>query len=214
MTRGTWLVAIGLVAAVLIGSAAVYGSLPGRVPTHWNIRGQADGFGPRSFAAFFLPAVMVGLLGLFSVLPWLSPAQFKMEEFRSTYGFIVNVALAMIGYIHAVALAAAMGYRIDVTKTIVAGALLGLGLMGNVLGKVRRNFYVGVRVPWTLASERVWNETHRLAAWLTCGGGLLGAAVAILGYPIAALAMLVPILGFPVVFSLWRYKQLERRGEI
>lgn len=214
MTRGSWLFAIGLVAVVLVGSAVVYPWLPDRVPTHWNLHGQVDGYGPRWLAAFLLPVVMAALLALFAVLPWLSPAQFKMEGFRATYGFIVGVVLAMQGFIHVVTLLAALGSKLDVTRSLTAGVLLGLALMGNVLGKVRRNFFVGVRVPWTLASERVWNETHRLAAWVTTSVGLVGAVTAALGYPIVALGLLVLIVVAPTVFSLVRYKQLERRGEI
>lgn len=214
MTRNSWLIAIGLIAMVWIGTAVVYGALPDRVPTHWNLHGQVDARGPKARAAFLMPTVMVGLLAFFSALPWLSPAQFKMEGFRSTYGFIVIVTLALQGFIHAVTLLAALGYKFDVTRSLVAGLLLGLGLMGNVMGKVRRNFFVGFRVPWTLASERVWNETHRLAAWLTFGLGLLGSAVALAGYPLLALSSLVLIVVIPTIFSLVRFKQLERRGEI
>ena len=214
MTRPAWYVAIGLVVAVIVGSGLVYGQLPDRVPTHWNLRGEADGYGSRALAAVALPAVLVGMLGLFAVLPHLSPAQFSLASFRATYGVIANIILVMLAFIQVMALMGALGYRFNMTRVLVAGTLLGLGLMGNFLGKVRRNFFVGVRVPWTLASERVWNETHRLAAWVTCGGGLLGSAVALAGYPLVGLGFVLPIALVPVVFSLVRYKQLEARSEL
>ena len=214
MTRGTWLVAVGLVGAVIVGSALVYGKLPDRVPTHWNIRGQVDGHGPRAVAAAAIPVTLIGLLGLFAVLPRISPTQFTMDNFRATYGRIVVIALAMLAFVQAMALLAALGYRFDMTRVLVAGMLLGLAMLGNLLGKVRRNFFVGVRVPWTLASERVWNETHRLAAWVIGGGGLLGAAVALAGYPLIGLGLLAPMIAVPIGFSLYRYKQLEARGEV
>ena len=65
-------------------------------------------------------------------------------------------------------------HPIDLGRTLFAGLFLALALIGNVLGKVRRNFYIGVRVPWTLASDRVWNDTHRVAAWTMVGGSLVG----------------------------------------
>ena len=213
MTRPAWFVAIGLVAVVALGSALAYGQLPDRVPTHWNIRGEVDGHGPRALAAFAVPAVLVGMLGLFAALPRLSPAQFALDDFRSTYGVIANITLAIFAFIQAMTLLGALGYRFDMARWVVAGVLLGLGLMGNFLGRVRRNFFIGVRVPWTLASERVWNETHRLAAWITCAGGLLGSAVALAGYPLVGLGLFLPLVAVPIVFSLVRYKQLEARGE-
>lgn len=214
MTRRGLIAALALIGVTWIGSAAVFGRLPERVPTHWNIHGDADGFGPRAMGAFLLPATLVGLLGLFAALPWLSPGSFKMDDFRSTYGKIVVIALAMLAAIHALTLAAALGYRVDMPRFMTATILLGLGVMGNSFGRVRRNFFVGIRVPWTLASERVWNETHRLAAWVTCAGGLLGSAIALAGYPLVALGLLLPIIAVPIAFSLVRYKQLEARGEV
>lgn len=214
MTREYRFIAAGIVALTVIGSIAAHGALPERVPIHWNFRGEVDGYGSRLMAAALIPAIMIGLLVLFEMLPWLSPVQFKIDGFRSTYGTIVVVVLAMQAFIHAVLLLAGLGYKFDVTRIVTAATFLMLGLIGNQLGKVRRNFYVGVRVPWTLASERVWNETHRLAAWVMCGGGFVGAAFALLGFPLVSLVLLVPIVAVPIVFSLVRYKQLERRGEI
>ena len=214
MTRSSWLIAVGLVVAFGVGSVLVHGKLPARVPTHWNIQGEVDGHGSRAVAAFVLPVTMVGLLGLFAVLPRLSPTSFRLDEFRPTYGKIVVITLAMLGYVQTLAWLGALGYQFNMTRLVVAGILLGLGLLGNFFGKIRRNFFVGIRVPWTLASERVWNETHRLAAWITCGGGLLGSLVALAGYPLVGLAFVLPIVVVPIVFSLVRYKQLEARGEV
>ena len=75
---------------------------------------------------------------------------------------------------------------------LVGGTFLFFALLGNVLGRVRRNFYIGVRVPWTLASERVWNDTHRVAAWLFVACGLAGFVIAVAGLPlVAAFAVLL-----------------------
>jgi uncharacterized membrane protein len=91
--------------------------------------------------------------------------------------------------------------------------------MGNVLGKVRRNFWVGVRTPWTLASERVWNDTHRLAARLFVVAAVAGLAIVVLPISLPAMSITVFILiivsaVLPVFYSLAHYKWLERRGEI
>jgi uncharacterized membrane protein len=99
-------------------------------------------------------------------------------------------------------------------RVILCGVCLFYVLIGNVMGKLRRNFYLGVRTPWTLASERVWNATHRFAARVTVAGGLLGLALSLAGLYLWALsAILVPAIT-SVVYSLVIYKQLERRGEI
>ena len=103
----------------------------------------------------------------------------------------------------------------DLTCVIFAGMFLFLALIGNVMGKVRRNFYVGVRVPWTFASDRVWNDTHRFAAWTMVGGSLLGFVLVISGLSlIAAIAVLLVSMLSPIIFSFVHYKRLEREGSL
>ena len=90
-----------------------------------------------------------------------------------------------------------------------------IALLGNVLGKVRRNFFVGIRTPWTIANEQVWNATHRLCAKTFFAGGLLGLVAVILRAPfwLPVTAVIVAVL-IPVIYSLMFYKQLERRSEL
>jgi uncharacterized membrane protein len=210
-----WWLSIGLVIAMLLVSLVAYPSLPDRIPTHWNIKGEIDAYGSKTWAAFLSPALMLGLLGLFAVLPWLSPKHFEIDTFRSTYEFIVLVAMLYFAYVHVLTLMAAFDRRLDFARALVGGMFLFFALLGNVLGKVRRNFYVGVRVPWTLASERVWNDTHRVAAWLFVSCGLLGAILMLFGANPLLPCALLPIAVFvPIVYSFVHSKRLERRGEI
>ena len=157
---------------------------------------------------------MVFLLGLFWVLPFLSPRSFEVDSSRKTYLFIVVLITGLMGYIQAVILyAAAHGGQVDLGRAMVGGTFLFFAMLGNVLGRVRRNFYIGVRVPWTLASERVWNDTHRVAAWLFVACGLAGFVIALAGLPLAAaFAVLLIAIVVPIIYSFVHYKQLERRG--
>jgi uncharacterized membrane protein len=83
-------------------------------------------------------------------------------------------------------------------------------LIGNLLGKVRRNFWMGIRTPWTLASEEVWIATHRLGARLMVAAGIAGAVCVALGVPLpVCFALLIGSLLIPVLYSLWLSKKLE-----
>ncbi len=215
MTRLYWVLSIVLVVGAFVASAVLYPGLPAHIPTHWDIHGQVDGYGEKTWAVFLMPGVMVGSLGLIALLPWLSPKQFEVDSFRETYLFIMLLVMGLLTYIHALMLLAAKSHGLDVGRALVGGIFLFLALVGNVLGKVRRNFYVGYRLPWTLASDRVWNDTHRLAAWLIVACGLIGCALVVLGAPIAATVVLVIIVAVvPAVYSLIHYKRLQRRGEL
>lgn len=215
MTRVYWYIAIGITLVALGATAIIYPSLPPKVPIHWNIRGEIDSYGPKTWAAFLMPAAMVVMLGVFALLPALSPKQFEIDAFRTTYYFIVVLVIGLFGYIHALSMLGAMSRVVDFPRALCGGMFLFFMLLGNVLGKVRRNFFVGVRVPWTLASDRVWNETHRLAAWMFMGAGALGLLCVALNLPFYL--GFIP-LGFaaivPIVYSLLLYKRLERSGQL
>jgi uncharacterized membrane protein len=209
--RSYWLFAAGLVLAALAFAAVLYPQLPATIPTHWNARGQVDGRGAKQWAAFALPALMAGMMGFFALLPWLSPRKFEVDGSRATYLFVMVLTVGLFGYIHALSLLAGLRGGMEVGRALVAGMMLFFAAMGNVMGKLRRNFYIGIRVPWTLASDRVWNDTHRLAAWLWVACGLVGFALALSGLPLyvslapTAVAALVPV-GYAFLLS----KRLER----
>jgi uncharacterized membrane protein len=214
MNRTYWICAFVLVGAAFAATLAFYPSLPGRVPMHWNIRGEVDGWGSRG-SVWIMPCVMLGLLGFFAILPALSPKPFDLGSSRPVYLFVMVLVIGLMGYIHALILWAALRPRLDVSRSLVAGVMLMLALVGNVFGKIKRNLYMGVRTPWTLASERVWSDTHRVAAWWLVGGGLLGFVVCLAGLPVwLALIAMAPAVIWPCVFSYLRYKRLERLGEL
>jgi uncharacterized membrane protein len=222
MTRTNvyWWAGIALCGAAFAASALLYPGLPDRIPTHWDIHGKVDGYGSKTWAVFLMPAVMVAMLGFFRLLPALSPRNFEVDSFRTTYLLIMTFMLGLFVFIHGVMLYAAKahlagGRGVDPGRVLVGGVFLFLALMGNVMGKVRRNFYIGVRVPWTLASDRVWNDTHRVAAWTMVAGSLLGLLVVVSGLPLVlAFGVLLVSVLIPVVYSFVHYKRLERRGAL
>lgn len=213
MSRISWWVAIGLMIGASAASAILYPQLPDRVPIHWDIRGRIDGYGAKGWAAFLTPAIMVGLLGLFAILPRASPKQFRIDAFRSTYDFVVALTMGLLAYIHGLTLWAALGHSLDFGRSMMGGMFLFFILIGNVLGKVRRNFWVGIRVPWTLASDRVWNETHRMAAWIFVASGVIGLLMIAAGLTLSSLLLIGVVAIAPIVYSFVIWKRLERRGE-
>ena len=152
----------------------------------------------------------------FRFLPALSPKNFEVEPFRSTYLLIMVLILGLFSFIHGMALYGAFhpGWS-GMSRTLFGGMFLFFAPLGNVLGKVRRNFYIGVRTPWTLASERVWSDTHRLAAWLLVLGSLVGFGITVTGLPlIAAFVVLMLSLLRIVTGADDLTARLERRGAL
>jgi uncharacterized membrane protein len=207
--------AAAIILAMLAATVVAYPQLPAMVPLHWNAHGLVNGWGPKWLLFLFGPGSMSALVLLFSALPWLSPKKFEVDSFRATYLYMMIVTITMLAYVEMLVLIWGLGMKFAMGSAVEGGVCLFLALLGNVMGKVRRNFYLGIRTPWTLANERVWNATHRMAAKTFFVGGLLGLISVIAQAPFwTPLTFIVAAALVPGVYSLAVYKQLERRGEI
>jgi len=216
MNRNSFLIVGGLLAVLAFGAAlAVYGDLPAKVPVHWNGSGQVDSYGPRWHTLAVMPGIMLMVLGLTAALPWLSPRRFEVNGKNNAYLQIMLVVLVFLAYIHFLTLAAALGRAVEMRAMVIGAVCAMFAAIGLPLARVRRNFYVGVRTPWTLANDRVWEATHRFAAKTFVAGGLVGLVLAFLvSAPWAPFVAIAAAGLAPVIHSLVFYKQLERRGEV
>lgn len=214
-TLPTQLICLALVVLAVGYALVLYPTLPQLVPTHWNAAGKIDGWGPRHTAAFMVPIMMVIFWVLLSVLPLVSPHRFKVESFRGTWNLVVVMLLAMFAFIHVIMLQGALHPRVDVGRYLISGLCLFLAALGLLMPRVKRNFWMGVRTPWTLASDEVWTATHQLAGWTMGIGGLLGTILVLAGLPAMLGFGLVMAAAFvPVFYSLWLYKKLEREEKL
>ncbi len=171
--------------ALILGGAAfggaMYSRLPERVATHWNMHGVADGFGPRWELAFGVPVVLAGVMLLLALLPMMGPFRANFERFRVVYGRVcVTVAAAMVA-IHVVIVLKGTGRAIDIgaAMAVICGVLFAV--LGNWMGKLRRNLYVGIRTPWTIANDVVWERTHRVGGRIMMVCGAVIAAAGLMG---------------------------------
>ncbi|HZV67715.1 MAG TPA: SdpI family protein [Telluria sp.] len=203
-----------LLLATLAVTLAMYTQLPAQIPTHWNGRGQIDHYGPRSFI-FVHTGFMVGFMLLWTVLPWLSPKRYTLALFQSTYWHILLIMVGMLAYIQCMLVWGAYSQSMDMNRAMLGGVGVFVALIGNVLGKVKRNFWIGIRTPWTLADERVWYATHRLGAKTMVAGALLCTACALAGLPAKlCVALLVAGAVVPALYSLVYAKRLERSADL
>lgn len=200
---------------VAVGVAVwLYPNLPARVPSHWNIQGQVDNSMPRFWGAV-MPALMVlGMAILTVVLPWISPRSFEIRPFGQVYvglmlvvqGFVLVIGLAILLY--------AAGYAVPVPMLVMVSVGLLFMVLGNYMGKLRKNFFIGIRTPWTLASDATWERTHRLGGWTFMLGGVLLVIAALadikLWLPIVAIGIAALV---PAVYSWFVYRQLEGRDK-
>ena len=198
-----------LLAAMFIAAIAAWPWTPDQLPVHWNFAGEVDRFGGRFEGLFAIPLTAIGMYVLLLVLPRFDPARANYQSFQSAYNVIRVSVLIVMAVVQGCLLLAALGYTVRVGMIIpmLIGAMLIT--FGNVMGKLRPNWFVGVRTPWTLSSRRSWNQTHRLAGWLFIAMGLAVAAVGVFASPLTvALAVGVNLIAvlWMVIYSyvVWR----------
>lgn len=201
---------IALLVAALIYTAIVYPALPDLMPIHWNLRGEPDGWAEKRYAVWMMPGMMALLLAFLPALPALSPRQFSMASFLGTYNDMMLMVITLLGYLDILMLRAALDPHMPFFKALMIGMHLMFILLGNVLGKTRRNYFMGIRTPWTLSSDEVWIGTHRMGARVFVATGIIGIVAVCLGVPPeATLLLLIPLIVAPIVYSYVLYKRLE-----
>lgn len=186
-----------------------YKQLPDEMAVHFNSQNIADGFAPKWFALFGIPAFMI-LIHSFSVFT------VKNDPKKNGHSKVVKGILYWLIPVLAVIMQIAIiAYGLDKSFDITTYVLAGVGvltvILGNYLPKSRQNYSIGIKLPWTLASEENWNKTHRMAGkvWMICG--LLITILAILGYPNMLLLMIAVMVIVPGVYSFTLYKKSQRQ---
>ena len=182
-TRGPALISLAAVTAMLALSAWAYPHIPDApVAVHWGLDGRANGYAGRGEAVLAMPAVALGISMLMALLPRIMPQAGRLQRSAMPYRVTWLGTLALMAVVHIVLIMKALGAEFDVIPPIAAGLGLLLAVIGNVLGKIRYNYAIGFRIPWTLANERVWDKTHRFTGrWMMAGGIALAILAALPG---------------------------------
>ncbi len=196
---------------------AVYGFavLPDTVPIHWGLYGQADGYGPKWMGTFLYPLMSTGIYVLIRVLMAAGPRLGEREHVAANLqvGKLILVGimlLLLIVQLSTIAQALSVGF--NMTMVIMLALSVLFIFLGNYLGKVRRNFWMGIRTPWTLASSVVWERTHRLGGWLFVAAGLIGIPCSFIP-SLRLWGILVPIIAVSVFLYAYSYICYQRQTQ-
>ncbi len=183
--------------------------LPAEVITHWGFDGQPNGWSSREFAVWFLPSLMLLMLALFYWLPKLDPRKENYKKFSDTYYLFIFAIILFLAILYFITNLVNLGVKIDITQAVMfmVGALFIL--LGSLLDKVRSNWFIGVRTPWTLSSENVWKQTHIFAKKVFIISGL----VLILSQFLATWLrwqvfwLILVLMLSPIIYSYFLYKK-------
>ncbi len=200
-----------MILSFFIGAFA-YAYAPDIIPTHWNAQGEIDGYMDKFWGLFMLPIISVGLFALFVYLPKIEPRKMNLELFKEYYPGILLVTIGFLFYIYILSILAAFGYNFNMIQMIAPAFAAIFYYLGTVLDKIKSNFFIGIRTPWTISDELVWEKTHKLGGKLFKSSGIIALFGAFFK-EIAFILVMGPILAvsvFLVVYSYVEYKKIHK----
>jgi len=208
---------LGLVLAMFAIAFLVQNEVPEVMATHWNAKGQADGYGGRFIGLYLMPIITLLILGLFHAIPKIEVLDFRknIHDFeKHFYGLRLTLTAFML-IIYTVTVAINLGYDIPINKIIMPAVGGLIFYLGYIMQFVKRNFWIGVRTPWTITSDRVWDKTHILASKLFRLMGALFIIAALTTQKVVGVLIsfiLVTTL-FIIIYSYWIYRREVEGGK-
>ena len=186
------------------------GYLPDPVPTHWNIDGEIDGWTAKPWGVYILPIIDTVTILLLLILPKIAPKGFRLEGALKVYYLLTLVIAVFMLAVMLFMFNAALNKGFNMTTWIMSGIGLLFIVIGNYLTKIPKNFFLGIRTPWTLSNDEVWYKTHRLSAWVFILAGLALMLSAFTPYKQTILiTVIIATAGIPILYSLYLYKNIE-----
>ncbi|MFH0861774.1 MAG: DUF1648 domain-containing protein [Candidatus Altiarchaeota archaeon] len=204
-----------LVALSLAAGAFLYPQMPDSVASHWGAGGAVDGYMPKAWGVFMLPAITAVLLVLFAVIPVIDPLRDNIEAFRGYFDNFILLFASFMTAIYLQTLIWNLGYRINPMIVISAGLFALLYYTGIMLEHAKRNWSIGIRTPWTLSSDAVWVKTHKAGGRLFKVCGILALA-GVFAPQFALILILAPVLltaAYATVYSYIEFgKERKKSG--
>lgn len=212
-TRNANIISIAGILALGVYIAWSYAGLPDPLPTHWNAAGQVDDYTAKAVGAPLLVGIPVFVFVVFKLIPVISPRGFRTESFAGVLNILMTASVVFACVIGIGVIRAAQDPSVNMSSFVFVAVGLLLVVLGNFLGKVRKNFFLGIRTPWTLASDEVWAKTHRLGGWCLVVAGIFMAIMGVAAPSVSWTIFVVIALALvPVVYSYFAYRHIEGFG--
>jgi len=200
---------LGIILLSFIVGAYFYAQMPEKVASHWNAKGQVDGYMSKFWGLFLMPFILVGLALLFIAIPRIDPLKENIEKFRKYYnGFIILFFIFMLS-IHLQVIFWNLGIKISPNVILPIGLGLLFFYAGILCENAKRNWFIGIRTPWTLSSERVWEKTHKIGGKLFKIAGVI-AFIGIFSQNYALFFILVPVILVTTCTIVYSYIEYQK----
>jgi len=202
-----------IISGIIILSFAIgiyyYPQMPEKVASHWNAGGQVNGYMSKFWGVFLMPIISIGMLLLFMLIPRIDPLKSNIQQFRKNYdGFVVLIMVFLL-YIYLLTIFWNSGYTFNMTVLLSPALAILFYYAGILIENAKRNWFIGIRTPWTLSSDKVWDKTHKIGGKLFKIAGVV-TLLAIFFESFAIFIIVVPVILisiYTVVYSYFEYQK-------
>jgi uncharacterized membrane protein len=207
--RKTVMIIFAIVLVSFIISFYYYPQIPNKMASHWNSKGQIDGYMPKFQGLFLMPFILVGLFLIFIAIPKIDPLKTNIEKFRKYYDGLFILFFIFMFLIHLQIILWNLGIKLNPNIIIPIGSGILFFYVGILSKNIKRNWFIGIRTPWTLSSERVWEKTHRIGGKLFKIAGIISfAGVFFQNY--ALFFILIPIILVSIYAVIYSYIEFRK----
>ena len=200
-----------IILAFVVGLLS-YSSLPETIPSHWNAQGEIDAWSSRNFGVFFLPSITLGIYLLITLIPLIDPLKKNYSKFAIPYFWFRTLFILFFVLLYFYTLWAALETKLNINFFIIPAFSILFILIGIFLPKIRKNYFVGIKTPWTIHSEEVWDKTHQFGGKCFIVGGIL--AIFSLLFPQYFLSIFIAVILLtaltPIIYSYFIFRKINK----
>lgn len=198
--RKTIIAVIGIILLSFAVGVYFYGKMPESMASHWNSQGIVNGYIPRFWGLFLMPIISIAMFLLFIAVPCIDPLKKNIKKFMSYYDAFIVFIMLFLFYIYLLTIFWNLGYRFSMIVTLVPAFSLLCYFIAMLLENAKRNWFIGIKTPWTLSSDSVWRKTHEHGAKLF----RIAAVVCLLGLIIQRFAFLIVVASI-ILAAIWLF---------
>lgn len=209
----TEIISLSIIAVMFVVSLYFYPMMPATIATHWNAEGIADGYSSTLTGIMIIPVMTLVLFLLFITLPRIDPLRTNVEKFMDVFDLFIVMLIGFFFYVQMLVIAWNIGAVVDMTRAIIPAFAVLFYFAGILTERSKRNWFIGLKTPWTMSDDRVWDDTNKLAGRLlkVCAAmSLIGLILPGIAFPLIIATALFAGL-YPIIFSYYDYKRIHAK---
>lgn len=207
--RKSEIIIVGIILLSFAVGIYYYPQMPEKLASHWNAQGQVDGYMSKFWGLFLMPIISVGMLLLFILIPRIDPLKSNIQQFRKYYDGFVVLIVVFLFYLYLLTIFWNSGYTFNMITFLSPAFAILFYYSGILIENAKMNWFIGIRTPWTLSSDKVWDKTHKIGGkWFKIAGLL--ALIAVFFETAAIFFIIVPVIIvsiYTVAYSYFEYQK-------